>query len=262
MRKDDGLLAHSEHSFEIWVYDVVHDIVCSLKIAGFFDSIEATLQRCWPVARIEIECAFLICSDELGDIIVVRQCGREADNSDWLLIFQPSGDSSSYQALQDKSSTIVEQMNFIDDQTIDSVHHTISFSCHHIPLFWRGNDDMGLSNFRLADAHISSQLTDFQFQISQSCFEFCNDLSSQCFQWCNIHDLKWFGWEIPWTSAVRVYMLTDLSQNSEESNICLTSTCRSGNDHASALFESNWIDDWLNLIELLGVAKGWLAVPW
>ena len=85
---------------------------------------------------------------------------------------------SGHETLQDDTSFIVEEMDLIYDHDIDDFHHSISLSGDHIPLFGSRNYNVGLLNLLLGHVHVTGQLTDLDFEVSQSCLKFAYDFRS------------------------------------------------------------------------------------
>lgn len=75
MHKNDYLFAHFQNSHKVVENDVVHNVVTALGVAHFFDAVEGTLQRCWPVGAVESKCALSVSPNEISNICVVGQCG-------------------------------------------------------------------------------------------------------------------------------------------------------------------------------------------
>ena len=72
MDKNNDLLAHAENSEQIVKDNVIHDVVASLGISHFLDSIEGALERCWPVGRVKAESALAVCIYKFCHVKIVR----------------------------------------------------------------------------------------------------------------------------------------------------------------------------------------------
>lgn len=70
--KNDDLFPHGEHTLQVLVDDVVHDVVGAGGVRDFLDSVEGAFQRSRSVAAVEVKGAFGVSTDELGNLIIVR----------------------------------------------------------------------------------------------------------------------------------------------------------------------------------------------
>ncbi len=75
MDKDNDLLAHAENSKQIVKYDVIHDVIASLGIAHFLDSVKGALQGCWTIGRVKTESALAVCIYKFCHVKVVWKGG-------------------------------------------------------------------------------------------------------------------------------------------------------------------------------------------
>jgi len=73
--EDNDLLAHVQDADQVVEDDLVHDVVASLRIPHFFDTVERALEGRGSEAAVEAEGSLLVSLDELGHVFVVRQRG-------------------------------------------------------------------------------------------------------------------------------------------------------------------------------------------
>lgn len=159
MGKDDDLLSHADDPEEVLKNDIVHHLVSSLHISHLLDAVESALEGRWSVRGVEGESTSFVSLDEVSDIVIVRQGGGETAQSDRLLHLQTSGDSPRDETLQNKTTSVVEEMDFINDQAGDEVHDAVSLTCNNIPFLRGGYEDVSLSDLLLGQAHVSCELS-------------------------------------------------------------------------------------------------------
>lgn len=119
VHKDDDLLAHLQDAKKVIEDDLVHNIVSTLRISHLFHAVESALKWRGSVASVEAESPKRVRIDEFCHVQVVGKRGRKTYESDRLLVLETSGQGARDQALQDQTSLIVQQMDFIDDHAID-----------------------------------------------------------------------------------------------------------------------------------------------
>jgi hypothetical protein len=107
-----------------------------------------------------------------------------------LLVLLGGGDGSRNQALQNKTSGVVEEMDLIDDHEVDKVHHAVCLSSDHVPLLRRGNQDVGFLNFRLRHLHISCQFSDLDTQVLERFSELIHDFRGQSLERSDVNNLE------------------------------------------------------------------------
>ena len=88
--EDNYLLAHAKDSHKVVKDDIIHDIVTSLSTTHLFHSVKAAFQRRRSIAGVEAESSLLVSVEEVCDVEVVRQSGRQTYEPDGLLVLEAS----------------------------------------------------------------------------------------------------------------------------------------------------------------------------
>lgn len=74
---------------------------------------------------------------------------------------------SSDNALEDGTSFIIEQMNFVNDEKLELFGNLVGFASDNIPLLWSGQDYVSFRKFTLRELHITCKLLDLYAKVPQ-----------------------------------------------------------------------------------------------
>mmetsp|Transcript_2951 Transcript_2951/g.5741 ORF Transcript_2951/g.5741 Transcript_2951/m.5741 type:complete len:296 (-) Transcript_2951:1272-2159(-) len=233
MHKDHALVA-SSHLIEDRIVADFIEFVHQLKLILLSQSHETHLQRYRSVRRIKIEKILILHSQEVCHILIVRQCCRQGNDSDGLaadlLISQRSGND----CLNHSSTILIQEMHFVYDDELHQLLKVVLIvpsrrarvSRHDVPLFRHSHNDVHLLQLLLREAHVASELRNHDAQWAQALRKLFDDFAHQGLHGCHVDNF-----EITANSTCRIHVLTDKSQNAEDSNVCLASTCWCADQH-------------------------------
>ena len=87
-------------------------------------------------------------AQEIAHITIVRESGTETNNSSWFTSLLPSTNGSADKALNDRTTFIVKEVNFINDDKTDKVDVACfrRLSCDNIEFFGGCDDNLGIGN--------------------------------------------------------------------------------------------------------------------
>ncbi|KAI6760260.1 hypothetical protein HG531_013461 [Fusarium graminearum] len=143
---------------------VVADIIHGLQLPDSFtvgDTNELLSQRTRSVGSVEMEEALLcVNSQEACDIFVVGEGGRQTENSDGFASLLGLTNSSADNALQYRTTVVVQQMDFIDDDKAHKIGigQVVGLSGNNIPLLGCSDNDLSLGDLLLGELAITRQL--------------------------------------------------------------------------------------------------------
>ena len=102
-------------------------------------------KRHWSVALVEImESRLWVHTQKSCHVLVVRQSGAESDDADKLRSLLNLTDSTTDDGFEDRTTRVVQQMDFVDDDEFDQVYVSTftSLSSDDVPLFGSGHNDL------------------------------------------------------------------------------------------------------------------------
>ena len=148
-------------------------------------------------------------------------------------------------------------MDFINNHAGYRVHEAVCFSRDNVPFFGRGDDDVCFLDLQLCHGHISSQLTHFHLQVFQCFLEFADNFCSQGFQRSDVDNFELLIFHAPGTHILLIHWnkLRNLFQDTQQRNVCFTSTSRRRDQQILRILESNWVNLSLDSVQMSTLAE-------
>mmetsp|Transcript_5726 Transcript_5726/g.16981 ORF Transcript_5726/g.16981 Transcript_5726/m.16981 type:complete len:542 (-) Transcript_5726:814-2439(-) len=150
-------------------------------------------------------------------IRVVWKRGRKANKTDRFSGGLHLSDDSSDDALQHRTTVIVQQVNFVNNHELDQLGEgsAFSLSSDDVPLFWCCHQKLSLADLLTSQAGISGQLADHDSVVLQSLGEILDDLLHEGLHRGDVHNLEGIDVEllVERTDIVGILLLPVLSED-------------------------------------------------
>mmetsp|Transcript_117329 Transcript_117329/g.373813 ORF Transcript_117329/g.373813 Transcript_117329/m.373813 type:complete len:463 (+) Transcript_117329:4361-5749(+) len=265
----DGLLSRVHEDQDLILTGVFHELLVADLVHGVEaldgllvgDTDVGLLERHGPVLAAEVKQALVgLHAQEDGDVLVIRQRGREADQTDVLLGGLDLADGARDDGLQHGAAGVVQQVDLVHD---DQAHKlrvgplVASLARDDVPLLGRGDDDLCLVDLCLGQIHVATQLADDHAIALQALRETLHNLLHQGLHRRNIHNLETRQVE----GAVLQPELRHDVQDAQHGTVGLATASRGADQHVLlVLAERNGIHLALHRVQLRGTREG-LAAP-
>mmetsp|Transcript_20717 Transcript_20717/g.44182 ORF Transcript_20717/g.44182 Transcript_20717/m.44182 type:complete len:279 (+) Transcript_20717:4583-5419(+) len=180
---------------------------------------EGGVQWNGPVGGVEAEQVLVLDPQEARDVGVVRQRRGQANEAHGLAGGLLEAEAARHDRLDDGSSVVVEQVNFIDDDELDQLLEGVvsgsastsrRVSRHDIPFLGHCHDDVNLLQLLLRQGHVSRQLCHDDSQWPKSLLELLRDLADQGLHWGHVDHF-----EVSPNTTRSIHVLTDESEDGQ-----------------------------------------------
>mmetsp|Transcript_81372 Transcript_81372/g.244012 ORF Transcript_81372/g.244012 Transcript_81372/m.244012 type:complete len:945 (-) Transcript_81372:82-2916(-) len=159
VHEDHHLLAVAQRGERLVVGDVEHRRLL-FDWVGLCHADERLRERHRPIRVAKVmQPRLRVDAQEEGDVEVVGQGRREADDADHLLRRLDEAQRARDERLDDRPAVVVEQVHLVDDQQPDRLHEPVgALARDDVPLLGRRDDQLRLEDLLLAQLHVASVL--------------------------------------------------------------------------------------------------------
>ena len=203
---------------------------------------EVDQKRNWPVTGIEVEKTVVPWhSHEISYVKIIGKSSTQTNQPNPSLRPLYCSEQPSNYTFNNPTPLIVEQVHFIKNKQVKSLHGCSSFSRSHIKFLRSCHEDVGCSQFFLGKLNISSTLPSFQVRKFSS--KFLNQFVCQSFHggYVNNSDIC--------LSIASVYGI----QHSQSGYICLSSSSGGTNQHVLYSSVGSLEDNALDFIQVVAL---------
>ena len=255
--EDHDLLAAPQRRDRLVVGDLQHEGVALLELV-LGDAAEGLHERHRPVGGAEEEEARRwVRLEEEGDVAVVGQRRREADDPDHHLRRLDEAQRARDERLDDGAAVVVEQVHLVDDEQADGGDEGVgALARRHVPLLGRRHDEVRLAELALRQLHVARVLLDLEPEPRQRLGELADDLLREGLHRRDVDHLQPLGLE----DAVLVAALADLLHDRQQRDVRLAGAGRRAHEHVLVGVERGARHRRLQLVEALHALERELRV--
>ncbi|KJR89206.1 uncharacterized protein SPSK_05806 [Sporothrix schenckii 1099-18] len=256
VHKDEHLVAVLADVLEdLGVGDVVHrlELLDGLAVG---DADKLLAQRAGAVGAVEVEQARLgVDAQEAGDVAVVGQRGRQADEAHGLARLLRLAQRAADNALENRATVVVQQVNLVNDNQAHEVgiRQVGGFARDDIPLLGRRHNDLGLGDLLLGELAVASQLADADAKGLEPLAKVADLLLDEGLERRNVDNLERVEVDL---ARLRVAVVVDGAQDGQHGHVGLAAARGRADQHVAVVLEGGWVAAGLDAVERLGGAKG------